>query len=367
MRIVMDYRPALRARSGVGEWVHQVARALRHRYPGDALTLFTSSWKDRPAGDLTTIVPGARVSDHRIPVSLLNLAWHNLERPYVERLTGDRYDIAFSPHPLLLPSRTAAQVVMVHDLDFLTSPERTAREVRRDYPRLAAAHARRARRVLVPSAYTAREVTRLLDVPGDRIAICPAGVPDWPTGARGFGRRGYVLFLGTVERRKNIHGLLDAYARLLAERPETPKLVIAGRAGAEADDCLAAIARAPLAGHVERLGYVPDGERQRLYLGARVLVLPSFEEGFGMPVLEAMSLGVPVVASARGALPNLVGDAGVLVDPTDPASMADALRRVLTDDPFAEDLAGRGLAQAAGYSWSHTSALVRGAFEGALV
>lgn len=366
MRIVMDYRPALRARSGVGEWVHQVARAWRQVGPDDALTLFTSSWKDRPEPSLADDVPGARVSDHRIPVGALNFAWHNLEWPRVERLTGERYDIAFSPHPLLLPADEAAQVVMVHDLDFLAAPERTAREIRRDYPRLAATHARRARAVIVPSPYTAREVTRLLDVPGERIAVCPAGVPEWSSPPRGFDRAGYVLFLGTIEPRKNVSGLLEAYRRLVDGGRDLPKLVLAGREGPEAQQVLAATSREPLAGRVERLGYVPDAERQRLYEGARVLVLPSFEEGFGMPVLEAMSLGIPVIVSARGALPELVGDAGLLTDPADPASLAEALDRVVADDTLAERLAMRGQSRAAVFSWRETAASLRRAFDAAL-
>jgi len=128
MRIIVDYRPALRARSGVGEYVHQTARALALRYPDDSLTLFTSSWKDRPEPGAASACPGARVSDHLFPVSVLNFAWHRLEWPSIELVTHRRYDVAFSPHPLLLPTRHAAQVVMVHDLDFLRHPERTQRE-----------------------------------------------------------------------------------------------------------------------------------------------------------------------------------------------------------------------------------------------
>ena len=120
--------------------------------------------------------------------------------------------------------------------------------------------------------------------------------------------------------------------------------------------------RPPLAGHVDRLGYVSDSERQSVYDGARALVLPSLDEGFGMPVLEAMSLGIPVVASDRGALPELVGEAGVLIDPTSAADIAEGCRRMLTDDRLAEDLATRGLARAARFSWRRTAQLVRQAF-----
>lgn len=361
MHILIDFRPALRTRSGVGEYVHEVARGLRAVSPGDRLTLFTSSLRDRPARDLARDIPGAVISDHRVPVRVLNFAWHRLEWPPVDWWVPTA-DIVFSPHPLLLPSRRAAQVVMVHDLDFLTHPERTHREIRRDYPALAAPHAMRAERVIVPSPYTAGEVTRVLGVPPERIAICPPGIPEWASPVRGFARDGYLLFFGTQEPRKNVAGLLRGYERLCATRPNAPKLVIAGK-GAES----AGSTQAPSpGGRIEYRGYVAANERQRLYAGARALVMPSFEEGFGMPALEAMSLGIPVVVSARGALPDLVQDAGLLVDPTDEASIVDAMDRVSADDTLAGTLAANGQRRAQAFSWTRTAALVRQAFADAL-
>ncbi|MBI1875972.1 MAG: glycosyltransferase family 4 protein [Acidobacteria bacterium] len=367
MRIVMDYRPALRDRSGVGEYVHQTARALVLQYPDDSLTLFTSSWKDRPESSVGSDCPGARVSDHRVPVSVLNFAWHQLEWPPIELVTHRRYDLAFSPHPLLLPTRGAAQVVMVHDLDFLRHPERTEREIRRDYPRLAGPHARRASRVVVPSQYTATEVIDRLGVPCRRVLVCPPGAPEWrdPVSER-VEKGGYVLFIGTLEPRKNVGGLLEAYGRLLARRPNVPNLVLAGRAGPEAQPWLDAIARAPFAGHVEYLGYVGEQDRQRVYAGARVLVLPSYEEGFGMPALEAMSLGIPVVATNRGALPELVRDAAMLIAPEDVDSIVTALDRVLTEDGLAANLVARGLARARQFEWRQTVRAIHAAFEDAI-
>jgi len=363
MRVVVDYRPALRARSGVGEYVHQTARAFALQYPADSLTLFTSSWKDRPPPSLAQSCPGALVSDHRVPVGLLNFAWHRFERPSIEFLTRARYDVAFSPHPLLLPARDAAQIVMVHDLDFLRHPERTEREIRRDYPRLAGAHARRAARVVVPSPYTAREVVRQLGVPESRVAVCPPGIPEWRESPGHLAEGGYVLFMGTLEPRKNIDGLLDAYGRLLARRPSLPKLVLAGSAGPEAQKWLEAIRRPPLAEHVEYIGYVRDEDRQRVYAGAQLLAMPSHEEGFGMPALEAMSLGIPVIASRRGNLPDLVGDAGVLVEPDDVESIVAAMERVLHDDGLAATLGTRAHARAREFHWRETARALRQVFD----
>ena len=366
MRILIDYRPALRGRSGVGEYVHQLSRTFAEQYPDDRLTLFTSSWKDRPDPQTTRELAAARVSDHRIPVRVLNLAWHNLEWPPAEWLTGERYDVAFSPHPLLLPVRKTAQAVMVHDLDFLRHPERTHGEIRRDYPRLAGAHARRAGVVIVPSEATADDVHRTLEVPRDRIAVCSPGVPDWPAPVRGFNPQGYLLFVGTLEPRKNVAGLLAAYRHLVASGLDVPKLVLVGKPGAGAAAYLATMNDRALAGRVEHLGYVAEINRQRIYEQARALVLPSFDEGFGMPVLEAMSLGVPVVASARGGLPELVGDGGLLVDPTDHVALADALADVLCTDRLAATLGARAHARAGNYSWRRTAAAVYRAFASAV-
>jgi len=361
VRVLIDYRPALRERSGVGEQTHQLAQALLAAYPPDAardplsLTLFSSSWKDRlvPPVELAA----ATIVDRRVPVSVLNFAWHRLGWPPIETLAGQPYDVAHSPHPLLLPARSAAQVITIHDLDFLSHPERTRAEIRRDYPALARDHAHRADAILVPSGYTAGEVERRLGVPRERMTIFVPGAPDW-TPRVAAPKDGYVLFFSTLEPRKNVGGLLDAWERIvshLAHGRPTPQLILAGRATDEAQPWLDRIARPPLAGSVRHLGYVAASDRRALYEGARVLVQPSFDEGFGLPVLDAMTLGVPVVAANRGALPEVLGGAGLLVDPDAPDDIAAAIARVLSDDDVAAACAARGIARARAFRWADTA------------
>lgn len=363
MRVLIDYRPALRERSGSGEYTHQLATALLAAYPATLspaleLTLFSSSWSDRLAASPN--LPAAAAVDRRIPVRLLNLAWHRLGWPPVETLAGGAFDVVHSPHPLLTPSRAAAQVITIHDLNFLTHPERTRAEIRRDYPALARDHAHRADAVLVPSACTAGEVERLLGLPRERLTICPPGAPGWTPRAAA-PKDGYVLFFSTLEPRKNVAGLLDAWERLLSGPNEAghyrdlPELVLAGRATDEAKPWLNRINRAPLQGHVRHIGYVNAGDRRALYEGARLLVQPSFDEGFGMTVLEAMTLGVPVVAADRGSLPEVLGGAGVLVNPDQPADVAGGIARVLDDAGLGAACAAKGIARAAAFRWEDTA------------
>ena len=228
-----------------------------------------------------TELAGVTAIDSRVPVRLLNIAWHRLGWPSAEGLTGCTFAVTHSSHPLILPSRNAAQIITIHDLNFLSHPERTHAEIRRDYPVLIRDHARRANRILVPSRFTAGEVVRLLDVAAEKISVCSPGAPAW-TPRPAPPTDGYVLFLGTLEPRKNIGALLDAYERLSLRRYPLPRLVLAGKATGESRPWLERIKRPPLDGAVRHIGYVEPTKRRELYEGARLLVQTSFEEGFGL-------------------------------------------------------------------------------------
>jgi glycosyltransferase involved in cell wall biosynthesis len=365
MRILADYRPALRERTGVGEYMHQLMGAYASANPGE-VTLFSSSWKDRPPRALASEL-GVDVVDRRIPVHVLNLLWHRAEWPPVEALAG-QFDVVHAAHPLLIPTQRAAQVLTIHDLFFLSEPERTTAEIRRDYPALVGSHARRAHAVITSTEHGKDLVNRRLGVERDRIYVCRPGAPTW----RALGHRpnlprgGHLLFVGTLEPRKNLGVLLDAYSILLTTHRDLPPLVIAGRAHREAGAWLTRIAEPPLAGRVRVLGYVPDSERENLYAGARALILPSLDEGFGLPVLEAMSAGVPVVASNRGALPEVVGTGGILIDPMRPAELAAALASLIADDTVATHWGAAGLDRARAFSWPTAATTLRLAYSEAV-
>ena len=372
MRILVDYRPALRARTGVGEWIHHLVRTVirlpDHLAAARSVSLFVSSWKDRPLLEARDDLAGAEFIDRRIPVRVLTWAWHRVGWPTVERLSGRTFDVAFSPTPMLLPSRAPLRVVTVHDLDFLAHPERTRGEMRRDYPALVARHTREADLVVTISHFTASEARRVLEIPAERMVVVRPGVPDWVTAtqSRLDGRPtpsgGYILFVGTLEARKNVAGLLDAYARLVTRMPDAPRLVLAGGPTPDSAGWLARAAEGPAAGRIDARGYILPADRAALYAGAAMLVLPSYMEGFGLPVLEAMALGVPVVVSTHGALPEVAGAAGLHVQPDDTGGLAEAMSRVLHEPGLAAAMRERGAAQARQFSWEQSAATLVEAF-----
>jgi glycosyltransferase involved in cell wall biosynthesis len=334
-----------------------VSLAGRHRFD---LTLFSSSWKDRVAVD--DGLRDATFVDRRVPVTILNLAWHRFNWPAIETIAGERFDIAHSMHPLLMPARHAAQIVTVHDLHFLSHPERTRAEIRRDYPALARAHAQRADAIIAVSQFTAGEVQRHFGVPADRVSVCPPGAPPW-TPREQPPKAGHVLFFGTLEPRKNVGGLLDAYQRLSARRRDLPRLVLAGQATDAARPWLDRIQRPPLDRLVTHIGYVDPANRRALYQDAICLVQPSFEEGFGIPVLEAMTVGVPVVVTDRGALPEITAGTGEIVSADDPDELAAAIERLIDDRTLAAERARLGIARAGEFRWSATAQKVYATYE----
>jgi glycosyltransferase involved in cell wall biosynthesis len=267
---------------------------------------------------------------------------------------------------LLIPSTGTARLVTIYDLDYLDHPERSHGEIRRDYPALTADHARRADQVVVISRHTARAVESRLGVPASRISICVPGVTMPSAREAEPERDGCILFLGTLEPRKNLGVLLEAYARLVALSPDTPRLVLAGRITPDSESLLRHAAGGALDGRVEVPGYVDEATKRELFRRALVFVLPSHAEGFGLPVVEAMASGVPVVVADRGALPEVVGQAGRLVNPDDAAELAAALQAILASRDMRQRMSDAGRARAARFTWASTAEAMRGAWHQAI-
>jgi glycosyltransferase involved in cell wall biosynthesis len=276
----------------------------------------------------------------------------------------DGADLYHAPHYVCPPWLPCPAVVTVHDLIHLRFPVRHRHPLAPVYARLMLRLAvRRARRVITVSESTRRDLVERLGARPERIRVIPNGVgapfePPTPSGGvdpvvAGLGvSRPYFLFAGNPLPHKNVARLLDAFAGL---PPALGRLVLVG-IPPTARASLDRLCRAPgLGDRVHVLAPVPAPVLARLYQGATVVVCPSLWEGFGLAALEAMACGAPVVAANRGALPEVVGDAGLLVDPTDVDALREAMYTLAGQDPLRAALRARGLARARAFSWRHVA------------
>ncbi|MBM3683052.1 MAG: glycosyltransferase family 4 protein [Actinobacteria bacterium] len=322
--------------------------AARHRRPPEA------PWR-----------PTVGVAHLPLPRPALYTAWHELRRPAVQRATGPVEVIHATG--VAVPPRSAPLVVTVHDLAFLRDPTPFTRNGRRFFARALERTASDADLVLCSSAAT-REDCAAAGIDPARLRVVPLGVHAAPvdpsavaaTTARHGLHRPYVLAVGTLEPRKNLPTLVEAVRRL---RRDDVDLVLVGPAGwgVEVDALVAG-----LGDRVHVLGFLPAAERDALYAGAAVFCYPSTFEGFGLPVLEAMAQGTPVVTSAGTAMAEVAGPDAVLVDPTDVEALRDAVAGLLEDPVRAAALGVAGARRAGTYTWERTAAATLDAYREAL-
>jgi glycosyltransferase involved in cell wall biosynthesis len=359
VNIGLDLRPSLSRPTGVGAYVLALAQRLPVAMPDARFFYFSASLRERypqrswPAG--VTLV------DRRLPVRALNYGWNRLEWPPLDRLVGAPLDLVHSPHPLLIPTARARQVVTLHDLFFLKHPEMTGAEIRRDYAPLVREHVARAHGVICVSEHTASEARLLLGVPESKIAVIPNGidpayrvpVPEAAVEAvlkRRRLPRGALLYVGSEEKRKNLVNLAMAYMGLAGRHPRIPPLVLVGPGSGWAQ---AGSGSGP---QIRAVGYLETPELRALMAASLALVLPSLEEGFGLPAVEAMAAGLPVVCSRGSALEEVVGDAAILVNPLETRSIADGIESVLSDAARRDDLRARGLERSRLFDWDLAAA-----------
>jgi glycosyltransferase involved in cell wall biosynthesis len=240
--------------------------------------------------------------------------------------------------------RLRRTVSTFHDLFVLTGDYSTA-EFRERFARQARDAARRSDAVITVSAHTASQVEALLGVERSRIHVVHHGVRALTSVAAARGN--VVLHVGAIQRRKNVARLVAAFEAM----PDDWTLVLAGSAGYAAHDIMSRIETSPARGRIRVLGYISLEELSRWYKCARIFAFPSLDEGFGIPVLEAMAAGVPVIASTRGALPEVCGEAAILVNPEDTGTLQDALLALCNSEALWNEYVRRGRERATRFSW----------------
>jgi glycosyltransferase involved in cell wall biosynthesis len=349
VHVAVDGSGLARPWAGVGTYTTEILRALAFERPDSRFSVFS------PAAPTVSLPPAASL--HGLP-SFRLVGRHVLWPARLRRLGADVY---FGPAGLLpLGGVGGPAVVTAHDMAIYRHPEwfpgGQALSVRVVVPRSM----RRASAIVAVSSCTARDVAELFGVGEDRLVVVPEGVSSryrpLPAAEVESVRRRYelparfVLFVSTIEPRKNLPTLLDAWGRL----EERPPLVVAGGWGWRYEEVRARVER--LGPDVRLLGAVPPDDLPGLYNLAACLAHPAWYEGFGLTPLEAMACGTPVVASDASSLPEVVGDAGLLVPPADVEGWTAALARVCGDEEAAAGLRRRGLARAAEFTWQRAAA-----------
>jgi glycosyltransferase involved in cell wall biosynthesis len=303
----------------------------------------------------------ARRSSFSTANPLLRILWEQCAAPFA--LAQARPDVVHGMGFSLPVVWHGVSVVTIYDMSFVRYPARLSMS-RQLYLRVATRlSARQARRVIAISESGKAEIALLLGVPLDHIDVALPGVsdkfqPSTAVDVRDFREREglperYILYVGTLEPRKNLDTLLRAYAQL-PSRPKV-KLVLAGATGWQTSPFFRLLDDLELKDHVILPGFVPNDQLPMWYSAAEVFVYPSLYEGFGLPLLEAMACGTPVIAANTTSLPEAVGDAGLLVAPLNPSAWADALESLVTDPRARADFSRRGPERARHFSWENTA------------
>jgi len=293
--------------------------------------------------------------------------WTRLGWPPVEWITGD-VAIAHNLCHQMPATRRALRLVTIHDLSFLRVPETHTKRTVEVQTRLLRQCARDADALIAVSEHCKRELVEVMGVNPEQIYVVPNGVrlEEFETPfdvaahsalkARLGLTRDYFIQLGTLEPRKNVERLVEAYQRVRQQRSEMPQLVFVGKLGWKSDAIVESIRAAQGDGGVIHAGYLRRDEAVLLLRGARACLYPSLYEGFGLPVLEAMAAGTPVLTSTVSALPEVVGETGLLVDPCNTESIASAICLLLDEEPAVRARANAARLRARGMTWDESAA-----------
>ncbi len=357
----LDLSAAVHRRAGLGRYAESLARAMLSMASEEMAFFFNCESGVEP-------LPGLEAMPTRT-VALGYKPWRMLVLAAQQARVG--FDAFFpdarlfhATEHLLLPFRRLPTVLTVHDLIFRHLPHYHKRLNRWYLNWAMPLYVRRATHIIAVSEATRRDLMAAYGVPAERITVIyeaadprfgPRDLLTQQTIRANYGLpSSYLLYLGTIEPRKNLLRLLQAWEPLYLAG-EAPPLVFVGKRGWLADDFFVAVERSAAREGIMLTGYVLDDDLPALIAAATAFVFPSLYEGFGLPPLEAMACGTPVLCSDRSSLPEVVGDAALLFDPTEVEAIRAALRRLLRDEALREELSRRGLERARRFSWQRTA------------
>ena len=363
MHIAIDIQPVLGKRSGVGWYAFHLVKALSRIDKNNKVILFYFDFL-KNSGGIPTDNPRFKNHPIYLPRRVFNFAWKKLGISSVDFFV--RADVFHFPNFVIPPLKKGKAVVTIHDLAFRRYPEyiepKNLSFLTEQLPRTL----KRADSVIVNSEFTKNELISFYDIVPEKVRVTRLGVSEEfrPVEEPGFleeTRKRYqlpkrfILSLGTLEPRKNVPALLKAYSRLRQSPGFEHKLVFAGMKGWLYDGIFEQIKRLNLENQVLFIGYVPEEDLPFLYNLSELFVFPSLYEGFGLPVLEAFACGVPVIVSDRASLPEVAGDAAILIDPEDIDALTRGMKNVLGNEDLRTELIAKGFRRAKEFSWEKTA------------
>ncbi len=364
MRIGFDIRPFLREETGVGVYFRNLLFSLAKVDKTNEYFLFSSSLKDRFDPKKIPPLEKKHFREFSYPVKMINFFWQGLGWPPLDFFFKKKLDLTHSPIPLPLPTK-GKKIVTVYDIFFLDFPELADKEARRSFAQRMKSAMERADGIVTISRFTARQIMERFGTERERIKIVYPGIDRsfWEnveqkrleqTKAAYDLPSDFLLFVGASEQRKNLLNLLEALT-IIHARYRKIALLLIGPKGRDFKNVRAKIQELELSSWVMMVGYTNDKELKNFYWLSSAFIYPSLWEGFGIPLLEAMACGIPVVTSQTSALPETGGEAVVYCDPKDPEDIAEKAIRVLEDNSLREKLISAGKRRIQSFGWENAA------------
>lgn len=362
MNIGIDIRPLMTApRTGVGEYTYELLNAIFNIDRENQYFLFYNSSRDVSANIPDWKYDNVKITGSHTPNKFFNTSLGLFGRPRLDKMCGpQKIDHWFSPNlSFTTLSRGVKYILTIHDLSFDFFPEFSTRKQYFWHKAVRPKkQCKRADIIITPSENTKRDIVDYYKIPPGKIKVIYPGINAAHDGTKTEEIRKkydlpekFILFLGTIEPRKNIIGLIEAFEMLRAKYPATAHLVIAGAPGWKNKKIFARAKASKVAGKIHFIDFVAPEDKAALYAAANIFVYPSLYEGFGFPVLEAMSAGTPVITSNRSSLSEIVGSAAYLVDPTRPEQITLAMNELLTKPELCAWHVQKRSEQVKKYSW----------------
>jgi glycosyltransferase involved in cell wall biosynthesis len=364
MKIGIDLRPFLRFETGVGTYIKNLLFSLSNIDMDNDYYLFSSSFKQRFLPSKIPILNKMHFRDFHYPVTLLNFLWYKLERPTMDSFFKTRLDLTHSATPLICPTK-GKTIITVHDLFFMDFPYKANKEARKFFYKKIHRTLQDSNGVIVVSHFIKNQILDRFKIDEKKLKVIYHGVdPEFTSdvsleevhsfrNSHSLPSR-IIVFVGAMEPRKNLLNLIEAFKIVHNKEPDV-SLVLAGKKGSDFPHLKKRIDKNKLNAWVRILDYLSFRKLKCLYRTGTVFVFPSYSEGFGLPLLEAMTSGMPVASSRRTALPEIAGDAALYFDPDQPEEMAAQILQFLQSEDLREKFIELGRKRAKGFDWQKTA------------